>query len=63
MQQSPPNRSVADYFSQTVVVTGGSDGMGRAVAAQLAKKGANVVVVARTVSKLQGTVEDLKVGP
>ncbi|KAJ5091748.1 hypothetical protein NUU61_006618 [Penicillium alfredii] len=45
---------------RTVVVTGGSDGMGRAVAAQLAKKGANVVVVARTVSKLQDTVEDLK---
>jgi short-subunit dehydrogenase len=46
---------------QTVVVTGGSDGMGRALAIQLAAKGAHVVVVARTVSKLQSTVEALKV--
>lgn len=43
------------------MITGGSDGMGRALAIQLAGKGANVVVVARTVSKLQGTVEALKV--
>jgi short-subunit dehydrogenase len=35
--------------------------MGRAAAVQLAGKGANVVVVARTLSKLQSTVEELKV--
>lgn len=35
--------------------------MGRALAIQLAAKGAHVVVVARTVSKLQSTVEALKV--
>ena len=46
---------------QTVLITGGSDGMGRAVAVELAKKGAHVVVVARTVSKLESTVEELKV--
>lgn len=45
------------------MITGGSDGMGRALAIQLAGKGAHVVVVARTVSKLQGTVEALKVSP
>ncbi|KAJ5561861.1 hypothetical protein N7535_003677 [Penicillium sp. DV-2018c] len=45
---------------RTVVITGGSDGMGRAVALQLAAKGANVVVVARTVSKLQNAVEEMK---
>jgi 3-dehydrosphinganine reductase len=44
-----------------VVITGGSDGMGKAVALQLCAKGANVVVVARTVSKLQNTVEEMKV--
>lgn len=52
---------VVDRFSQTVLITGGSDGMGRAAAVQLAGKGANVVVVARTLSKLQSTVEELKV--
>ncbi|KAJ5482032.1 hypothetical protein N7475_000844 [Penicillium sp. IBT 31633x] len=46
---------------QTVVITGGSDGMGKAVALQLAEKGANVIVVARTISKLMATVDDLKV--
>ncbi|KAJ5332565.1 hypothetical protein N7541_002369 [Penicillium brevicompactum] len=45
---------------KTVVITGGSDGMGKAVAVQLAAKGANVIVVARTVSKLEATVEELK---
>ncbi|KAJ5358897.1 3-ketodihydrosphingosine reductase tsc10 [Penicillium cataractarum] len=45
---------------RTVLITGGSDGMGRALAIQLAAKGAHVVVVARTVSKLQNTVEALK---
>lgn len=51
----------ADFSLQTIVVTGGSDGMGRAVALQLASQGANVVVVARTVSKLERTVADMKV--
>ncbi|KAJ5135686.1 uncharacterized protein N7515_004964 [Penicillium bovifimosum] len=45
---------------KTVVITGGSDGMGKAVALQLSAKGANVVVVARTVSKLQNAVEEMK---
>ena len=44
-----------------MVITGGSDGMGRAVATNLAGRGAHVVVVARTVSKLQSTVEDMRV--
>lgn len=35
--------------------------MGRAVATNLASRGAHVVVVARTVSKLQSTVEDMRV--
>lgn len=35
--------------------------MGKAVALQLAAKGANVIVVARTVSKLQATVDEMKV--
>jgi short-subunit dehydrogenase len=46
---------------QTIVVTGGSDGMGKAVACQLAEKGANVVIVARTVQKLREALEAIKV--
>ncbi|KAE8149293.1 3-ketodihydrosphingosine reductase tsc10 [Aspergillus avenaceus] len=45
---------------RTVVITGGSDGMGKAVACQLAAKGANVVIVARTVKKLQEALDDVK---
>ncbi|KAI5308107.1 3-dehydrosphinganine reductase, partial [Ascosphaera atra] len=44
----------------TVVVTGGSDGMGRSVAIQLARKGANVIVVARNKQKLAAIHEVLK---
>lgn len=35
--------------------------MGKAVACQLAAKGANVVIVARTTSKLQSALETVKV--
>ena len=39
--------------SQTVLITGGSQGTGRAVAKLLAQKGANVIIVARDVGKLE----------
>lgn len=45
-----------------VVVTGGSDGMGKSVAMELAKKGASVTIVGRDVSKLQAVYEAMKVG-
>ena len=37
--------------------------MGKAVACQLAAKGANVVLVARTVKKLQDALDHVKVNP
>ncbi|KAL4958993.1 3-dehydrosphinganine reductase [Aspergillus stella-maris] len=45
---------------RTVVITGGSEGMGKAVACQLAEKGANVVIVARTLQKLDEALEAVK---
>ncbi|KAL4809530.1 3-ketodihydrosphingosine reductase tsc10 [Aspergillus unguis] len=45
---------------RTVVITGGSEGMGKAVACQLAEKGANVVIVARTRQKLEEALEAIK---
>lgn len=45
-----------------MIITGGSDGMGKAVACQLAAKGANIVIVARTTSKLKAALETIKVG-
>jgi 3-dehydrosphinganine reductase len=43
-------------FLQTVVITGGSQGMGRGLAKLLAQKGANVVIVARNQQKLDEAV-------
>lgn len=62
MQDYVTNVVHADWVLQTVVITGGSDGMGKAVALELSAKGANVVVVARTVSKLVTAVDEMKVG-
>ncbi|KZF26464.1 NAD(P)-binding protein [Xylona heveae TC161] len=42
---------------RTVLITGGSQGMGRGVAKLLAQKGANVLIVARDVKKLESAVE------
>ena len=47
---------------QTVVVTGGSQGMGRGLAKLLAQKGANVVIVARNQQKLSEALEYISVG-
>lgn len=45
---------------RTVIVTGGSQGLGLAFAKQLALKGANVVIVARNVSKLRAALTEIK---
>jgi 3-dehydrosphinganine reductase len=42
----------ADIEVQTVLLTGGSSGMGRGVAKILAQKGANIVIVARNQERL-----------
>ena len=39
-----------------VLVTGGSQGMGKSVARQLAGKGAHVIIVARNVERLKEAV-------
>ncbi|KAK6821766.1 hypothetical protein PG987_014591 [Apiospora arundinis] len=54
-----PSTAFEAQGRKTAVVTGGSRGMGLAVARQLAEKGANVVIVARDQSKL---LESLQYG-
>ncbi|KAI0840513.1 NAD(P)-binding protein [Hypoxylon sp. FL0890] len=43
---------------KTVLITGASEGMGRSAAIQMAQKGANVILVSRTASKLESVVAE-----
>lgn len=51
----------ADNPDQTVIITGGSQGMGRGLGKLLARKGANVVIVARNEQKLADALKYLSV--
>lgn len=56
------NGYLADLFSldgRTVVVTGGSSGIGRGIATALAKAGASTVIVARGETRVEETVAEL----
>ncbi len=48
-----------DLNNQTVIVTGGGYGLGKAMAQGLASAGANVVIAGRTQSKLQDTENEI----
>ncbi len=45
---------------KTSIITGGSDGIGRAIAAKLASEGAHVVICARNAEKLESVAEDIE---
>ena len=45
---------------RTAVVTGGSEGIGKAAAHILAEEGVNVIILARTQGKLDSAVEEIK---
>lgn len=49
-----------DFNNKSVLITGGSRGLGRALAFDLAARGANVVLVARDKSRLDEVVEEIK---
>src|SRR5690625_2972882 len=44
---------------QTIIITGGSSGMGKAMAANFAQKGANVVITGRNADRLEATKQEL----
>jgi len=45
---------------KTAIVSGGSDGIGRAIAQKLASEGAHVVICARNAEKIDSAVSDIK---
>tara|TARA_B100000686_G_scaffold155543_2_gene163337 strand:+ start:244 stop:1035 length:792 start_codon:yes stop_codon:yes gene_type:complete len=47
-------------MNRVAVVTGGSEGIGKAAAYSLAREGANVIILARTQSKLDSALEEIK---
>lgn len=49
-----------DVAGRTVFITGGSEGIGKSLGLEFVRRGANVVLMARTESKLAAAVEELK---
>ena len=47
---------------KTVVITGATNGLGRATALQLAQKGAFVVIIARNNTKANEVIKEIKKG-
>jgi len=48
------------FWQQHVIITGGSSGIGKAVARLLVKQGANVSIIARTPARLEATKTELE---
>ena len=48
-----------DLTGKTAIITGGTQGLGFGMACALAAYGCNVVITARTVSKVEDAVADL----
>ena len=49
-----------DFKDKIVLITGASSGIGKEAAMQFAKKGSNVILVARRKQKLEQIADDLK---
>lgn len=60
MADSPYDSLKVDLSGQVAVVTGASQGLGKVIAAALAKSGARVAAVARNAEKLSQTVAEIE---
>ena len=56
-----PQSSPGNLDTQTILLTGASEGMGKSVAKKLAAKGANILIVSRNVAKLEAALAEIKV--
>jgi len=55
-----PKRIDVKKFGQWALVTGSTDGIGRAYAIELAKRGLNLILVSRTAKKLDDVAEEIR---
>lgn len=55
-----PGKNLKKIYGKWACVTGATDGIGRAMALELARKGLNVVLISRTLSKLEETADEIK---
>jgi len=60
MTEEPARRIEVNLTGQTAIVTGASRGIGKAIALELGKSGAQVACVARNQEKLQATVDQIQ---
>ena len=60
MTEEPTRRIQVNLSGQTAIVTGASRGIGKAIALELGKAGAQVACVARNQEKLQATVDQIQ---
>lgn len=47
------------FSCSNVVVTGGTDGIGKAYARELARRGLNIIIISRNREKLERTARDI----
>ncbi|KAL8766545.1 MAG: hypothetical protein Q9209_006688 [Squamulea sp. 1 TL-2023] len=57
-----PGKNQFPVHGRTILITGGSQGLGRSAARLLAQKGANVVIAARNVQRLEEALEHITAG-
>eukprot|EP01035_Chromulina_nebulosa_P038261 gene38261-51677_t len=55
-----PAKNIVKKFGQWAVVTGATDGIGKAMAFELARKGLSIILISRSLEKLEASAAELR---